>query len=988
MKMIKAEWRHLLQNKKIMVVVLAVILIPLIYAGIFLRGAWDPFGNADHLPVAVANEDRPAEYEGETLNVGQETVDNLKENDELDWIFTSEEKARQGVEDGEYYMAVVIPENFSGNAATVFDEQPEKMELDYYTNPGLNYTAGQISEQAAEGLYEEIADSVSGEYAKAMLSQFGDIEEGLQDGAEGAGELKEGNEELESNLAVLSDSTLTFRDGLEEAADGSGDIERSMGTAAAGAQELNDGVNTYTRSAGELNEGIQQYVSGAENLDEGVQEYTGAAGELNSGIQQYTSGVEELNEGIQTFSTGTEDLGEGLEQYTSGTGQLEEGLVRQQEGTEELISYNEELVSGSSALASGLEEAAPGVRALNEEVQAVASMADALGNVNSSAIEEAVEEAAGDIHLEAAAASEEAERITEALTSIAAMEQGGAQIEGRAEVEEALQGLAEAVDRLEEPAPSSSRDQMTSLINNTSAELTEEQEQVLLQEAQSTAEPEAANINKEEVTSALQQLESTIEGLSPSETEGASERAASALDSAESLQESQYQILSITENGSLASQISVSLPEIPDNLSSERITEFAAGTEELSQGLGELAEGASTLQTSLVDYTQGVSALNEGARTLTEGAGMLTEQSDNLLTGVNQVTQGSAELAEGSGQLAAQSGSLSEGAQAFEDNGEELAAGSAEFAAAGGGLAEGGSALADGGSELNEGAGSLSEGMPQLQEATQSLNTGLIDLRDGSVELMSGTGELQDGAGSLVEGADELSGELAEGAEDIGEVGSGDANSDMFSSPLLLGEHEMSSVPNYGNAMAPYMMAVALFLGSVIFCLLYPVKDPEIVPSSGAAWWLSKFSILLPVSILQAVIMAGVVLWMGVDAQSTGLVFLIAVISALAFMAVVQFFAVVFGNPGRFIVLILMILQLTAAGGTMPVELLNDFFRSISPFLPMTYAVSAYREALFLGGSVTTELVVLLGIFLVFHTASIVYFTWKAKRWTTETISS
>ncbi|WP_252312986.1 hypothetical protein [Sinobaca sp. H24] len=78
MNMIKAEWKHLMHNRKMRIVVFAVILIPLIYAGIFLRGAWDPYGNADQLPVAVANEDKPADYEGEALNIGEETIANLK----------------------------------------------------------------------------------------------------------------------------------------------------------------------------------------------------------------------------------------------------------------------------------------------------------------------------------------------------------------------------------------------------------------------------------------------------------------------------------------------------------------------------------------------------------------------------------------------------------------------------------------------------------------------------------------------------------------------------------------------------------------------------------------------------------------------------------------------------------------------------------------------------------------------------------------------
>ncbi len=72
----------------------------------------------------------------------------------------------------------------------------------------------------------------------------------------------------------------------------------------------------------------------------------------------------------------------------------------------------------------------------------------------------------------------------------------------------------------------------------------------------------------------------------------------------------------------------------------------------------------------------------------------------------------------------------------------------------------------------------------------------------------------------------------------------------------------------------------------------------------------------------------------------------------------------------------------------MPVELLNHFFQQINPFLPMTYTVSAYREAIFLGGSITIELLILTGIFVIFHTASIFYFTWKAKRYEPEPVSA
>ena len=94
--MLKNEWKHLVKNKLMLIVVIAVITIPTIYTTLFLGSMWDPYGNVDQLPVAVVNNDRPVDYEGETLNVGQEMVDQLKDDGSLDFRFVDGEDARQG----------------------------------------------------------------------------------------------------------------------------------------------------------------------------------------------------------------------------------------------------------------------------------------------------------------------------------------------------------------------------------------------------------------------------------------------------------------------------------------------------------------------------------------------------------------------------------------------------------------------------------------------------------------------------------------------------------------------------------------------------------------------------------------------------------------------------------------------------------------------------------------------------------------------------
>ena len=102
--MIKSEWKSLLKNKMLVVVVLAIIVIPVIYAGLFLKSMWDPYGSLDNLPVAVVNKDKSVDYEGKTLSVGSDMVDALKENDSLDFHFVDSEDASQGLKNGTYYM--------------------------------------------------------------------------------------------------------------------------------------------------------------------------------------------------------------------------------------------------------------------------------------------------------------------------------------------------------------------------------------------------------------------------------------------------------------------------------------------------------------------------------------------------------------------------------------------------------------------------------------------------------------------------------------------------------------------------------------------------------------------------------------------------------------------------------------------------------------------------------------------------------------------
>ena len=209
--MLKSELKSLWKNKLLIVIVLAIILIPSIYAGLFLSSMWDPYGDLEYLPVAVVNKDKPVTYQGKELAVGDTLAENLEENDSMAFNLVDEDVAMKGLKNGTYYMVITIPEDFSKNATTVMDEEPVQMKLEYTTNPGKNYISMKLGESAMKTIQSNITEQVTRTYTENVFDSLTDIEsgfcdatDGTQDMLDGEEKLAEGNNLITGNLLLLS----------------------------------------------------------------------------------------------------------------------------------------------------------------------------------------------------------------------------------------------------------------------------------------------------------------------------------------------------------------------------------------------------------------------------------------------------------------------------------------------------------------------------------------------------------------------------------------------------------------------------------------------------------------------------------------------------------------------------------------------------------------------------------------------------------------
>jgi len=374
----------------------------------------------------------------------------------------------------------------------------------------------------------------------------------------------------------------------------------------------------------------------------------------------------------------------------------------------------------------------------------------------------------------------------------------------------------------------------------------------------------------------------------------------------------------------------------------DNVTTFATGTGNLvgkvntvsgyvttiNSGLSAIQIGLDGTETT-PGFTSGLTSLNNGAQALNVGLKQLNSQVPALTTGISQLYDGSTAAYAGSNKL-------------YTGSSQALA---------------GSNALVTGQTQLNDGLRSLSDQIPQL-------NDGVTKLYDGSNELST----------KLSDGSSKLSSGLVNTPEVMGS---------FVSSPVELKIEPINSVPNYGTGFAPYFINLSLWIGAIMMFFVISTKTEEHKEASRFAKAFGKYLSFAFVGVLQAVLVGIAVLLLGLSPESISLYFGAIIFFSLVYVAIVQCLISLFGDAGRLLSIVLLILQLTACAGTFPLELVPHFFVVLNPLMPFTYSVEALREitsASVINYSVVFNDLAVLGVMLLgFLTVSIVFHTLGEK---------
>lgn len=322
-----------------------------------------------------------------------------------------------------------------------------------------------------------------------------------------------------------------------------------------------------------------------------------------------------------------------------------------------------------------------------------------------------------------------------------------------------------------------------------------------------------------------------------------------------------------------------------------------------------------------------------------------------ILPVAQQISAGTAllknQLTAGVSQFSTATAQLNTGAQNLVSNNAQLTAGAAK--------------LATGANQLNQNSAKLLEGSGQLATGAGQISNGSTQLATGANTLTTGIGTLQNGASTLATGLGEAKTKLATNQTK-------QTNAEKIAKPLKLTHTDKDNSPENGVGMAPYMMSVALFVGAVATNMIISGTLSGEKAKHRRDYLLGRLAVNGVIAVGEGILVYLAVHVLGLSANHEFAMFGFTILVAFTFMFIVTFFNTWLGKPGAFLMLILLLLQLAASAGTYPLALTSTFFQKINPWMPMTYAVTGFRQVISLTGQIGQET----GILLVLSIISLV----------------
>ncbi|MDD5984016.1 MAG: YhgE/Pip domain-containing protein [Turicibacter sp.] len=235
----KEDLKRIFTNYAALIVILALCILPSLYAWFNIKASWDPYGQqaTSQIKIGVINNDKGTEFNGKLINIGDQVVDQLKENDLMGWQFVDEAEGEKALEEGTFYATIMIPDNFSQDITSLVTSDVKKGQMIYRVNEKINAIAPKLTSKGATGVQENInqtiVETVSGilfeagkglgleiqetvlpqlshvyDQLEELISKFGDMNSLVQTAHNGGIQLKDLIASIQTDLPLI-ETTIT-----------------------------------------------------------------------------------------------------------------------------------------------------------------------------------------------------------------------------------------------------------------------------------------------------------------------------------------------------------------------------------------------------------------------------------------------------------------------------------------------------------------------------------------------------------------------------------------------------------------------------------------------------------------------------------------------------------------------------------------------------------------------------------------------------------
>ena len=359
----KNDMKNIFKNYAAIIVVLALCILPSLYAWFNILAGWDPYAPeaTRQIKIAVVNKDTGNQFNGKEINVGEQVVDQLKNNDAMGWQFINEEDAKRELEEGKIYATLTIPESFSKDITSVITSDVKKGEIIYTVNEKINAIAPKITSKGATAVQENVNQTIIETVSNILLTTAKDL------GVELEGQIPKLNNvynklvEIQSKFGDINNTTDLAYDGVTKIKELISDIQQDMPLiedTLSNAQNLGNSLSDFlTTSKTQLN-----------NIAPTIKEDIGLVNNISSDVLSYVDGIIDA---INSGSDKAPELIDNLIAKINGLNNLSDSLIKILE-TMNKMSFNKPLtgvIEQLKGVQSTLAQAETALSALKDSVQ-------------------------------------------------------------------------------------------------------------------------------------------------------------------------------------------------------------------------------------------------------------------------------------------------------------------------------------------------------------------------------------------------------------------------------------------------------------------------------------------------------------------------------------------------------------------------------------------------------------------------------------------